>query len=154
MILFASWYCGFLTLQKTSVFFWKLFSQHLKTESITCQEGRYEARRTIGFELYFLCDRRSYHQTAHLIPSVPCRRLLFPSYSPPILFSVNRPSIRLPPRISVKLEDSSPFPACLILLAESVNERIVDREVSFTNRLGISIKNVRRRPVASLYNKQ
>ncbi len=40
--------------------------QHLKTESITCQEGRYEARRTICFEWYFLCDRWPYYQTAKL----------------------------------------------------------------------------------------
>ena len=29
--------------------FWKLLFQHLKTEIITCQEGRYEARRIIRF---------------------------------------------------------------------------------------------------------
>ena len=38
---------------KTSVFFWKLFLQHLKTESIACQENRREAGRTISFEKSF-----------------------------------------------------------------------------------------------------
>ena len=54
--LFASWYCGSPTLQKTSLFFWKLFFQPLKTESIACQEGRHEARRTIRFWMIFLHD--------------------------------------------------------------------------------------------------
>ncbi len=47
--------------------FWKLFLQHLKTESITCQEGRYEARRTIRFEWYFyVIGGRTYYLTSHL----------------------------------------------------------------------------------------
>ena len=44
-----------------------------------------------------------------LNPSVPYLGLLFPSYSPPILFSVNCITIRLLPRISVTLENLHRF---------------------------------------------
>ena len=56
IMLFASWYCGSPTLQKTSVFFLEAILQHLKKERIAHQDDGHEARRTIGFEWYFLCD--------------------------------------------------------------------------------------------------
>ena len=98
--------------------FWKLFLQHLKTEIIAGQEGRREARRTnrlngISYMIRLLCwfylkNRRNtisgrFVEASRLLnTSVPCHHLLFPS-SPPHLPPVNRLSIRLPPRISVKL---------------------------------------------------
>ena len=48
-----------------------------------------------------------------LNPSVPYLGLLFLN-SPPHLFSVNRFSMRLPDRISIELEDSSPLPAFVL----------------------------------------
>lgn len=69
-----------------------------------------------------------------LNPSVPCRGLLFLSYTPH-LPPVNRFSIRQLPRFSVKLEYSSLLPNCVILPTESVNERIVARSVLLANRM-------------------
>jgi len=57
-----------------------------------------QARQDGGLEA-----RRTNHN-----PSVPCLGLLFLN-SPPILFSVNHLSIRLPLRISAKLENSHWF---------------------------------------------
>ena len=88
-ILFASCYCGSQTFQKTSLFFGSYFASLYKPRQ-ACQDGRLEAWRT---------NRN---------PSVPCLGLLFLN-SPPILFSVNHLSIRLPLRISAKLENSHWF---------------------------------------------
>jgi len=129
--------------------FLEVILQHLKTESITCQEGRYEARRIIRFDDIFLCDpvnmpgsirriigllqkARIVDQNAPLTnqmklfgkgagaiqyrtvflklsaSSTPPFRVAVFSFllHPPHLPPVNRLSIRLPPRFSVKLENS------------------------------------------------
>ena len=51
--LFASWYCGFPTLQKTSLFFGSYLASLYKPRQ-ACQDGRLEAWRIIRFEWYFL----------------------------------------------------------------------------------------------------
>jgi len=68
--------------------------------------------------------------------SVPCQGLLFLN-SPPLLFSINLLSIRLPSRVSVKLEESSPLSAFAILIGVQANhDKLIVKRMALSAKVG------------------
>ena len=107
--LFASWYCGSQTFQKTSVFFGSYFTNPLKQKALPARRaGTKQGGQSVLNDLFYVIGCHiikplTFLELVLLLnPTVPCLGLFFPS-SPPPLFSVNRLSIRLSPRILFKL---------------------------------------------------